>query len=773
MTARRQHFLTDIIDADLAAGRVPNAKVVTRFPPEPNGYLHLGHCKSICLNFGLARDYGGACNLRMDDTNPITEDIDYVEAIARDVAWLGFQWQGETRFASDYFGRMYDCAERLIRQGDAYVDSQSVENLRAGRGDFGRPGLDSPFRQRSVAENLDLFRRMRAGEFPDGSHVLRARIDMAHPNMILRDPLLYRIRHAHHHRTGDDWCIYPMYDYAHPLEDAFEGVTHSICTLEFESNRELYDWVLDRLGPWSPRPRQYEFARLALGYTLMSKRKLLQLVEEGQVSGWADPRMPTLAGMRRRGVTPEALREFADLVGVAKNNSLVDIGKLEFCIRQDLEQRSARAMAVLHGLPVVVTNYPEEVCEWFDLPWHPGQPERGTRKVPFSRELYIERDDFAVDPPADWKRLAPGREVRLYGAYFLRCDEVVADPATGEPMLLRCSYDPSTKGGEAADGRQPAGTLHWVDAARSTPVEVRLYDRLFRVEQPEQGDDFRHHLNPDSLVVVEAAHLELGLNDCPDTHVQFVRLGYFCRDVADVTGKTSSARGGNPEVWNRVIGLRDTWAKPAAKQEGRPERQPRTGNPQAPRDPASERQAAHVADPQRAERFHRWLGHGVAEADADRLAASVDASDFGTAALEHAQAGSVARWLLNDLSHFAQGKALTSLSIDGSAFGRFVAMVDGGTLTPAAGKTLLGHLVAHGGEPRMVAHALGLLDKADDADVREAVDAVLAAHPAEATRFLGGERKLIGLFVGAAMRQLKGAAEAGAVRSELERRVRG
>src|SRR5512138_2890985 len=480
--APRSNFLTEIIDADLAAGR-NGGRVVTRFPPEPNGYLHIGHAKSILLNFGLAARYGGTAHMRFDDTNPTKEETEYVESIQADVKWLGCDWGDHLHFASDYFPRMYACAERLVREGKAYVDTQSVEAIREQRGSFERPGVNGPHRDRPVAENLALLAKMKAGGFEEGAAVLRAKIDMGHPNVLLRDPLLYRIRKAHHHRTGDAWCIYPMYDFAHPIEDAIEGITHSICTLEFETNRELYDWVIEHTGPWDPRPRQYEFARLALGYTVMSKRKLLQLVNERRVSGWDDPRMPTIAGMRRRGVTPEALREFADLIGVAKNNSVVDIGKLEFAIRGDLERRSPRALAVLAPLRLVVTSWPAGKLEDLDVPWWPGEPARGSRKVPFGRELLVERDDFAEKPPKDWKRLAPGREVRLAGAYVVRCEEVVRGEA-GEVKALRCSYDPASLG-DAAASRRAAGTIHWVHATRSAPAEVRLYDRLFEVELPD------------------------------------------------------------------------------------------------------------------------------------------------------------------------------------------------------------------------------------------------------------------------------------------------
>jgi glutaminyl-tRNA synthetase len=553
--ARTGNFLTDIIDADLAAGRV-RPPVVTRFPPEPNGFLHIGHAKSILLNFGLAARYGGRANLRFDDTNPTTEETEYVESIQDDVRWLGGNWGKHLHYASDYFETMYACAERLVRDGKAYVDSQPQEAIREQRGSFERPGVASPFRDRPAAESLDLLRRMRSGEFEDGACVLRARIDMSHPNVLLRDPLLYRIRHAHHHRTGDAWCIYPMYDWAHPLEDAIEGVTHSICTLEFESNRELYDWVLDHTGPWDPRPRQYEFARLALGYTVMSKRKLLQLVNEKRVSGWDDPRMPTIAGMRRRGVTPEALRDFADLIGVAKNNSVVDIGKFEFAVRGDLEGRSPRALAVLDPIRLTVTSWDPERVEELELPWWPADPGRGgSRKVPFGRDLLVERDDFSSDPPPDWKRLAPGREVRLAGAYRVRCDEVVRGPS-GEVLEVRCTHVPASEEAEGT-ARRGLGTLHWVHASRSVPASVRLYDRLFTVEQPDAEGSFLDVMNPSSLSAAPGARVEPALRDAaPGTHWQFLRQGYFFVDPVD-------SSPGAP-VFNRTLTLKDTWAARAA-----------------------------------------------------------------------------------------------------------------------------------------------------------------------------------------------------------------
>ena len=513
---RRTHFLTDIIDADIASNR-HGGVVATRFPPEPNGFLHIGHAKSICLNFGLARDYGGRCHLRFDDTNPVAEDVRYVESIQADVRWLGFDWGENLFFASNYFERMYEAALHLVNKGLAYVDDQTVDEIRAGRGAFDRPGVNSPFRDRSIDENLALLAQMRAGAFGDGTKVLRARIDMTHPNMIMRDPLIYRIRHAHHHRTGDDWCIYPMYDFAHCLEDAIEGITHSICTLEFESNRELYDWLLDAVSdrwPWNPRPRQYEFARLRLGYTVMSKRKLLTLVNESFVEGWDDPRMPTIAGMRRRGYTPEAIRNFAELVGIAKNNSLVDIGKLEHCVRSDLESRSVRGLAVLQPMRLELSGLPAAFATTLRLAWWPGEPDRaGSRDVPLSSQLLVERADYSAAPPAGWKRMAIGAYVRLFGAFVVRIDGEILDDA-GALLGLRGTAMPATLDGSTPEGVKVNGVVHWVDAAGSSPADVRLYDRLFLREEPEEdGADFRATLNPNSLQTCTNARLEPGLHE--------------------------------------------------------------------------------------------------------------------------------------------------------------------------------------------------------------------------------------------------------------------
>ena len=548
-------FIRAIVDEDLASGR-HHGRVATRFPPEPNGYLHIGHAKSICLNFGIAQERGGICNLRFDDTNPTKEDVEYVDAIREDVAWLGFAWSAEL-YASDYFEQLYQFAVELIKQGKAYVDGLSADQVRAYRGTLTEPGKNSPHRDRSVIENLDLFARMRAGEFPDGAHVLRAKIDMASPNFNMRDPTLYRIRHAPHHRTGDAWCIYPMYDYAHPLSDAIEGITHSICTLEFEDHRPLYDWLVDHVIT-GDKPHQYEFARLNLNYTVMSKRKLLQLVQQGHVTGWNDPRMPTISGLRRRGYTPESVRDFCGRIGVAKKENVIDMAQLEHSVREDLNLRAPRVMAVLRPLKVVITNYPEGQTEEVDVINNPEDASAGTRKVPFSRELYIERDDFMENPPKKFFRLSPGKEVRLRCAYFITCTEVVKD-AAGEITELRCTYDPATRGGDAPDGRRVKATMHWVSAAHAVPVEVRLYDRLFSVEDPEnapEGKTFLDFLNPNSLEVLSGAKAEPSLAGAAvGTRVQFERLGYFCVD--------SDSRPG-ALVFNRTVSLRDAWAKIAS-----------------------------------------------------------------------------------------------------------------------------------------------------------------------------------------------------------------
>ncbi|HET7722570.1 MAG TPA: glutamine--tRNA ligase/YqeY domain fusion protein, partial [Acidimicrobiales bacterium] len=628
----RGDFIRDIIEQDLRSGK-HGGRVLTRFPPEPNGYLHIGHAKSICLNFGIAREYATRCNLRFDDTNPDKEDVEYVESIQRDVRWLGFDFGTQALYASDYFAEMYDLAEDLVRAGKAYVDHLSDEEIKEYRGSLSEPGRPSPYRDRTVDENLALLREMRAGVLPDGTCVLRARIDLAAPNMKMRDPLLYRIRHAHHDRTGDAWPIYPMYDYAHPLSDAIEGITHSLCTLEFENNRELYDWVIAETGVSErhgfSRPQQIEFARLKLDYTVMSKRKLLTLVTDGHVSGWDDPRMPTIAGMRRRGYRPEAIRAFAELIGVAKVNSVVDIGKLEFCVRDDLNWVAPRVLGVLRPLPVTITSWPEDSVEMLEGPYFPadvGKP--GSREVPFGREVLIDRDDFSADPPAGWQRLAPGRTVRLRHGYCITCDDVVVDEA-GEVVGLRAHHVPDSVGKKPA-GVTVSGVIHWVSAAHAVPAEVRLYDRLFKVPRPDEVDaEPSTLLNPASLQVVAGAMVEPSLAGAePGSHWQLERVGYFAVDQDSASGAL---------VLNRTVTLRDSWSAEAeepaaaagaraqsAKAKTRPPKRSRT----------EYRAEARLRDPVLAQRLAAWPAeHGIGEDAADLLTGDRATGDLFLAAV--------------------------------------------------------------------------------------------------------------------------------------------
>jgi glutaminyl-tRNA synthetase len=556
--SRSLNFIEVIIEEDLKNGK-NDSRIHTRFPPEPNGYLHIGHAKSICLNFGLAMKYGGKCNLRFDDTNPATEDVEYVDSIKEDIRWLGFDWEDREYYASDYFQKLYEFAVKLIGNGKAYVDDQSVEAISEQRGTLTQPGIESRCRNRSVKENLDLFERMKKGELSEGSHVLRAKIDMASPNMHMRDPVIYRIKHATHHRTGDKWCIYPMYDFAHGQSDYFEGITHSICTLEFEVHRPLYDWLVDELKDCGYRPRQIEFARLNLSYTIMSKRKLLQLVKNGHVRGWNDPRMPTICGLRRRGYTPESIRYFADKVGVAKRDNVIDVALLEFSIREDLNRRASRVMAVSRPLKVTLTNYPEDNVEWLETINNPEDESMGTRTVPFSRELYIEQDDFLENPPKQFFRLSPGNEVRLKSAYIIKCETVIKDKK-GTIIELHCTYDPETRSGRPQSNRKVKSTIHWVSAKHAIPAEIRLYDRLFNKEDPdivEEGQDFISNLNPDSLQILNGFVEPSLKNANPLDKFQFQRIGYFCVDP-DSTYKNL--------VFNRTVSLKDTWAKIQARE---------------------------------------------------------------------------------------------------------------------------------------------------------------------------------------------------------------
>jgi glutaminyl-tRNA synthetase len=751
-----------IVSRDTLSGRY-GGRVLTRFPPEPNGFLHIGHAKSICLNFGIAEEFGGGCNLRFDDTNPETEDMAYVRAIQEDVAWLGFEWAG-VFFASDYFEKLYEFAEVLIRKGKAYVDSLTEEQIREYRGTVNEPGRPSPYRERPVEENLDLFRRMRDGEFPDGAHVLRAKIDMASPNMLMRDPVLYRIRHASHYRRGDAWCIYPLYDFTHCLSDALEDVTHSICTLEFENNRELYDWVLDEVGFTEPRPHQYEFNRLNLDYTVMSKRKLLELVNEERVEGWDDPRMPTLSGLRRRGVTPEAIRDFSAMTGVVKSNSRVDIGKLEYAIRNDLNRKAPRVMAVLRPLKVIVSTFPEGETDWLDAPYYPHDvPLEGARPVPFTRELFIERDDFEEEPPEGWRRFAPGWEVRLRYGYIIRCDSVVKDEA-GEIAELHCSHAPDSRGGTAPDGRKIKGTIHWTSAEHSVPAEVRLYDRLFTEVDPEnvsEESDFKNFLNPSSLVVCPEARVEPSILDDPlETRYQFERQGYFWRDPVDSTS--------DGLVFNRIVTLRDTWARrrggapasrkaPPARADAR---EPSDLAPSLPRPLGPESQA-------RFDRFTRELG--VAEGDARTLATNpVLARLLDDAVAAGAAAAAAATWIVNELPRQAGDVALDAIPVTGQGIAELLGLVADGTLSTGIARDVFADMVREGAAPGFIVARRGLEQISDEASLGPVVARVVEGHPDEVRRYREGKTALLGFFVGQVMRETKGRANPEQVRSLLE-----
>lgn len=762
-------FLRAIVAEDIRSGK--HTTIVTRFPPEPNGYLHIGHAKSIVLNFGIAQEFGGRCHLRFDDTNPETEDAHYVEAIIDAVRWLGFDWGEHLYFASDYFEQMYLFAEHLIREGKAYVDSLSEDEIREYRGTITEPGKESPYRNRSVEENLSLFRRMRAGEFPDGAHVLRAKIDMASPNMLMRDPILYRIRHARHYRTGDRWCIYPMYDYAHPLEDALECVTHSICTLEFANNRELYDWVIENT-PVPCRPRQYEFARLNLDYTVMSKRKLLALVEGGYVSGWDDPRLPTIAGLRRRGVTPEAVRAFCEMIGVARVESRVDMGKLEFAIRDDLNQKALRVLCVLRPLRVVITNYPEGQTEWIDAPYFPHDvPKPGSRKVPFSRVIYIERDDFMEHPPAGYHRLAPGREVRLRHAYIIRCDEVVKNDA-GEIVELRCTYDPDSRGPGA---RSVKGTIHWVSAEHALPCEVRLYDRLFTVPDPEAaaaetGQDFTAFLNPESLVVVRGAFIEPSVkDDPPETRYQFERLGYFWPDPVD----------SRPDalVFNRTVTLRDTWAARMAAKATESQAAPPRAERAAPPPPPTPRTPPAATRPPRSPeleaRERRYIEElGLPAEHADLLTRDLAVSDLYEAALRTgAPPRDLANWIINELPRELRGRSIPELPFGGAELGALVLLVENGTVSTTAAREVLAELAEKGGDPAEIVDRKGLRQISDPAVLGPIVEAVIDANPSKVDEYRRGRTGLLGFFVGQVMRATNGRANPEVVRQIFENRV--
>lgn len=768
-TERKSNFIRDIIDKDLASGK--HTKIVTRFPPEPNGYLHIGHAKSICLNFGLAIDYQGQCHLRFDDTNPVKEDIEYVESIKNDVKWLGFDWGENLFFASDYFERMYLLAEKLIQKGLAYVDFQPHDAIREQRGTLTEPGVEGPYRNTSPEENLELFRQMRQGKYKDGECILRAKIDMTSPNMVMRDPALYRVKHAHHHNTGDEWCIYPMYDYAHCLEDAFEGVTHSICTLEFENNRELYDWVIQATEV-ECQPKQIEFARLSLNYTVMSKRKLLQLVQEKHVNGWDDPRMFTIAGLRRRGVTPEAIRNFASLIGVAKANSTVDMSLFEFCVRDDLNHRAPRVMCVIDPIKVTLTNLPEDFSETIDAPlWPFDVPNEGSRDVVLTREIYIERDDFMKDPPKGYYRLKPGGEARLRYGYVIRCDEAIEDES-GNVVELKCSIHMDSKDGRGFEGKKVKGVIHWVSATHALPAEIRLYDRLFSHEKPDADGDFLAHINPDSLKIssgfIEPAALALD-----ETHFQFERNGYF---VHDLDSKKEAP------IFNRVVSLKDSWAKEVAKTDApeeapsKPEPKPAAtekaeGTPQK-SSRVLEREKAREQDPALAARYAGYLELGVQDDEADLLSGEVEKGDYFEELLKVSRVpASAALWMVNELLPQIEEDALSSLKFTPAQFAELVKLVDDNEVVTAAAREVLQVMLTDGGSPEAIVDQRGLRVLKDTSKLDAIIDQVLAENPDELARYKEGKTTLFGFFIGKVMKATKGAADGHVVRERLQNRL--
>ena len=767
-----------IIAADVETGKHGGA-VVTRFPPEPNGFLHIGHAKSICLNFGAAADHDGITHLRFDDTNPETEDERYVRSIQEDVRWLGFDWGNHLYFASDYFERLYQYAIELIEAGLAYVDSSTEEKIRDCRGTVTEPGRPTAFRDRSITENLDLFRRMREGEFADGAHVLRAKIDLASPNMLMRDPVLYRIRHADHYRTGGDWCIYPLYDFTHCLSDSIEGITHSVCTLEFDNNRELYDWILDHVDVPRPQPRQYEFARLNVEYTLLSKRNLLRLVQEKYVDGWDDPRMPTIAGMRRRGVPAAALRAFCDMIGVAKTENRVDYAKLEYAIRDELNPTAPRVMCVLRPLKLVVDNFEEGDFEELDAPYFPDDiGKEGSRLIPFTRELLIERDDFEEDPPKGFRRLVPGGEVRLRYGYVVRCVDVVKDE-DGVVTEVHCTYDPETRGGSTPDGRKVQGTIHWVSASHSVPAEVRLYDRLFSVPDPEdvaEGEDFTVHLNPESLTVLTDARIEPSLaSDPPDTTYQFERTGYFVQDAVE----------SKPDhlIFNRIVTLRDSWAKalrvgasgaagaraepaPSRSEDGASTKSEDTKRPLA---------GPRPDNPEAASRYDGLRDKNrLAESEASVLAQDVGLFALFEAGSKHtADEAGLAKWIVNEVPRVLEDRPVDTLLFGGRELARLVELVSKGEISGRAAKDVLAVLAEQGGDPEAVIEARGLGRVSDVSTLEPMIARLVEAHPNQAQSYRDGKTGLMGFFVGQVMKETNGAADPEVTQSLLREALMG
>ena len=773
----RDNFIYDIIDEDLEKGTYGD-RIVTRFPPEPNGYLHIGHAKSIVLNFGIKRDYSDRadtrCHIRFDDTNPETESTEYVESIKDAVQWLGYDWDEHEYYASDYFEQFYRYAIQLIEQGDAYVDSLTEEEIREYRGTVDEPGTPSPYRDRSVEENLELFRKMRAGEFDDGEHVLRAKIDMSSPHMIMRDPLLFRIKHAHHYRQGDAWCIYPMYDFAHPLEDAIEDITHSLCTLEFDNNRRVYDWVLEHCldeDELPSRPRQYEFNRLNLTYTVMSKRKLLRLVEEAYVDGWDDPRLPTLAGLRRRGVPPSAIRSFCREVGVTRSQSRVEMSHFEHTLRDDLNPKAPRVMAVLDPLKVVATNVDEGDVDWIEASHWPRDIDReDTRQVPFTREFYIERDDFRADPPDDFIRLAPGREVRLRHGYFFTCHEVVENE-DGDVVELRGTIDPNTRGGTAPDGRSPDGTLHWVSASHGVPFEARVYDRLFDTPAPDAGDEeFIDHLNTDSLTVRNGV-LEPAAAEAPEaTRVQFVRQGYYWPDPEDSTPDRL--------VFNQIVSLRDSWGGDDTRL-SREELERRRREKEKQKARQRERSLEGKTDPvdllseaqrDRFDRFHDSMD--VPRDAAATIAGDDDLADFFEAALDtYESPRPVANWIVNELLAELKKESVAALPFGPDAFAELVRLVDTDVITSRGARTVFDDMLEHGGDPATVVDERDLRQVDDTEALGDVIEDVLSAHPDEVERYRDGNPNLIGFFMGQVMKKTNGSANPELARSLLQDRL--
>jgi glutaminyl-tRNA synthetase len=761
-------FIREVVEDDLRTGK-HGGRVVTRFPPEPNGYLHIGHAKSICLNFGLAEQYGGRCDLRFDDTNPLTESAEYVDSIIEDVNWLGFSFGEQPLYTSDYFAEMYELAEVLVQDGKAYVDHLSEEEIREYRGTLGVPGQLSPYRTRTPEENLSLFRQMRVGELPDGSCVLRAKIDMGAANMKMRDPLLYRIRHARHHRTGESWPIYPMYDWAHPIADGIGGVTHSICTLEFENNRELYDWVVDNTRVAErhgfSRPHQYEFARLNLDYTVLSKRKLLGLVDEGLVDGWDDPRMPTIAGMRRRGVSPEAIRAFAELVGVAKVNSTIDIEKLEFCVRDDLNWTAPRVLGVLRPLKVTLTSWPADRVETMTGSYFPpdvGKP--GERTIPFERQILIERDDFSMDPPAGYQRLAPGRTVRLRYGPCITCDEVRT--AEGQVVELYCHHVPDSTG-KNPPGVQVSGVIHWVPATKSWPAQVRLYDRLFLERRPDEA--LNAELNPASLEVVHGAHLEPSLAAAsPGSRWQLERLGYFTFDSVD-------SQPGAP-VLNRVATLRDTWQgrSQAAQPPPAPSTKDAKPSTRPPRKSRVEYRAeGRVRDPVLAARFATWSStFGLGEEEVDLLTGDRATGDlFEDTVRDGAPPQIAARWIINELPRELGDRSLDQTLLTGRGLAALIEAVESGEVTGPGAKDVLAEMTTQGGDPRQIIAERGLAQISDEETISGLVTEVLSANPDKVDQYRAGKTGLMGFFVGQVVRSTKGKANPQVVQRLLGARL--